>query len=409
MCHTAIPAGGFTPVAYIDKLQVWLPRHLTTKEQRQLRKCCGRRLHVYLKEARCRVQLRQPAPEAFRLLEVIGGDACMVNGIELALDLTSHDRRAVDDLRQFIDRALTMPMRKRRRDDRPMSHPLYYFGTLYHDRREAKRNVVVYSDRPSKVNGRHCVHIEWRAKGAARLRDLGIQRPADLIGFDHRAFWQEHLRLYAWDRAAIGTGYCRSTPTYRVGDRPWEGLGYDDRRFGQIIERAASVSQDGASAQSIRQWCRDLRWFKPTRCMVRLAADALLPAAGETWRERHDRRHGPAQAGPRRPKPLAAVTRGLSDALWEQLRQVIPAEVNSHRYGGGRPRRPDRDCLTAIIVVARGATWREVGDWGICPTKTAHDRLKEWQPAGVFRRMKEAGLDRHEELTGVDWSVLGVR
>ncbi len=34
-----------------------------------------------------------------------------------------------------------------------------------------------------------------------------------------------------------------------------------------------------------------------------------------------------------------------SDAFWQQFQQLIPEHRNTHRFGGGRPRVPDRDCL----------------------------------------------------------------
>jgi transposase len=39
----------------------------------------------------------------------------------------------------------------------------------------------------------------------------------------------------------------------------------------------------------------------------------------------------------------------ISDELWAMLQPLLPVHVNTHRFGGGRPRVPDRDCADAIF------------------------------------------------------------
>ena len=46
----------------------------------------------------------------------------------------------------------------------------------------------------------------------------------------------------------------------------------------------------------------------------------------------------------------------ISDELWEVLEPLI---VNNHRFGGGRPRVPDRTCANGIFYVLRtGCQWK---------------------------------------------------
>lgn len=97
----------------------------------------------------------------------------------------------------------------------------------------------------------------------------------------------------------------------------------------------------------------------------------------------------------------------LSDELWEKIKPLIPEHNNTHRFGGGRPRRPDRDCLEAIFFVLRtGCQWKALDATGICPGSTAHDRFQEWVKAGVFWRFWQAGLMAYDELKGIDWRWL---
>ena len=99
----------------------------------------------------------------------------------------------------------------------------------------------------------------------------------------------------------------------------------------------------------------------------------------------------------------------LPDELWEQLEHLIPERPNTHRFGGGRPRRPDRDCLDAIFYVLRtGCQWKALDATTLCPGSTAHDRFQEWVQAGVFQKFWEAGLLEYDFFVGIDWAWLSM-
>ena len=89
-------------------------------------------------------------------------------------------------------------------------------------------------------------------------------------------------------------------------------------------------------------------------------------------------------ARPKRAGPAARTnpTTGgfqISDELWGVLEPLIPQRVNTHRFGGGRPRVPNR-----------------------------HLRFQEWVAAGVFLELWRVGLERYDELKGLDWSWLNI-
>ncbi len=49
----------------------------------------------------------------------------------------------------------------------------------------------------------------------------------------------------------------------------------------------------------------------------------------------------------------------ISDELWAVLQPLLPVHVNTHRFGGERPRVPDRVCADAIFYVLRtGCQWQ---------------------------------------------------
>ena len=99
----------------------------------------------------------------------------------------------------------------------------------------------------------------------------------------------------------------------------------------------------------------------------------------------------------------------VSDALWAVLEAVVPKHKNSHRFGGGRPRVPDRQCADAIFYVLRtGCQWGALDATDLCPHSTAHDRFQAWVMAGVFRKLWKAGVEQFDELKGLDWGWLSM-
>lgn len=99
----------------------------------------------------------------------------------------------------------------------------------------------------------------------------------------------------------------------------------------------------------------------------------------------------------------------IPDELWAKIEPLLPERVNTHRFGGGRPRAGDRACMDGIFFVLRtGCQWKALSATGICPSSTAHDRFQEWVEAGVFLRLWREGLLAYDELKGLDWAWLSM-
>jgi putative transposase len=99
----------------------------------------------------------------------------------------------------------------------------------------------------------------------------------------------------------------------------------------------------------------------------------------------------------------------ISDELWAVMEPLLPKRVNTHRFGGGRRRVPDRRCADAIFYVLRtGSQWATLNETELCAKSTAHDRFSEWVEAGVFLKLWQAGVEQFDELKGVDWSWLSM-
>jgi transposase len=99
----------------------------------------------------------------------------------------------------------------------------------------------------------------------------------------------------------------------------------------------------------------------------------------------------------------------ISDELWAVFAPLLPKHVNTHRFGGGRPRVPDRRCADAIFYVLRtGCQWEALNQTELCAKSTAHDRFQEWVAAGVFLRLWQVGVERFDELKGIEWAWMSM-
>jgi putative transposase len=99
----------------------------------------------------------------------------------------------------------------------------------------------------------------------------------------------------------------------------------------------------------------------------------------------------------------------IPDDLWEEIAMHLPVHKNTHRFGGGRPRTPDRVCADAIFYVLRtGCQWKALDATRFCPGSTAHDRFQEWVAAGVFLALWETGLLEYDYFEGIDWRWLSM-
>jgi len=66
--------------------------------------------------------------------------------------------------------------------------------------------------------------------------------------------------------------------------------------------------------------------------------------------------------------------------------------------------RPDnRTVFSAILYVLRtGMQWNAIPK-ELCSSSVAHARFQEWERAGLFRALWQAGLMEYDEVRGIDW------
>ena len=105
----------------------------------------------------------------------------------------------------------------------------------------------------------------------------------------------------------------------------------------------------------------------------------------------------PKRAGPATKTNPTTGAFQISDELWEVLEPLIPEHVNTHRFGGGRPRVPDRTCANGIFYVLRtGCQWKALDATGICSGSTA--------PTCAFRN--GLPLECSWSCGGWDWNAM---
>ncbi len=98
----------------------------------------------------------------------------------------------------------------------------------------------------------------------------------------------------------------------------------------------------------------------------------------------------------------------VSDELWALVAPLLPPEPPKPK--GGRPRVPDRACVTGILFVLKtGIPWEYLPvEMGCGSGVTCWRRLRDWQDAGVWDRLHRTLLGRLGEADRIDWERASV-
>jgi hypothetical protein len=125
------------------------------------------------------VEIQQADPKIFSIVEV-----------HVALDLTAETYLECENLQDYFLEML-LPT------SRPNGPVVETGRTAYYNRNiGVGAEVAIYSDRPSKVLGGPCAHLEWRTRGAKVLAKEELRYPQQLLELDHLKFWKKRLTLW---------------------------------------------------------------------------------------------------------------------------------------------------------------------------------------------------------------------
>jgi transposase len=94
----------------------------------------------------------------------------------------------------------------------------------------------------------------------------------------------------------------------------------------------------------------------------------------------------------------------VPDELWAIVEPLLPPEPPKPQ--GGRPRVPDRACLTGLVFVLKtGLPWEYLPrEMGCGSGMTCWRRLHAWAEAGVWHRLHQVLLERLAGAGQIDWS-----
>ena len=101
----------------------------------------------------------------------------------------------------------------------------------------------------------------------------------------------------------------------------------------------------------------------------------------------------------------------VSDAFWERVEALVPQRMPRparqkfvRKPGGGRKPKDARVVFEAIVYVLRtGCQWKALPSERFGSASAIHKRFLEWEKAGFFVTLWQAGLAEYDEMEGIAW------
>ena len=96
----------------------------------------------------------------------------------------------------------------------------------------------------------------------------------------------------------------------------------------------------------------------------------------------------------------------VPEDLWELVEPLLPRRRRRASRKGGRPPLDDRAALCGIVFVLKtGIPWEQLPqEMGCGCGMTCWRRLRDWDRAGVWRRLHRVLLDRLNARGKIDWT-----
>jgi hypothetical protein len=198
---------------------------------------------------RFRIEIHLPDPIALEYLARCPG--LKLTRVDLAQDWTFDDEQPKLDLFETFAEHLVQPHLKR------YARISFDNEGLSTGRRRKGRYFTLYASRACRIDGIvDCLHIECRHLGTQALAQIGLYSPADLLDFDHAAYWHriEANQLLAIDKEHLGRFHSnrRSNMRRRATDpKPFYGRRSEDHWLGSLLYRIHAMDDRGqVSVQS---------------------------------------------------------------------------------------------------------------------------------------------------------------
>ena len=192
-------------VAYFDRVYVWLKYPLWDEQLEDARQRSGANIRDWNYTMpwgpyHQRLDIRQPTREQLRLLQPYIPSDALVNGGEFAYDFIAAGSESARLMQREWDARSFKTFQTRNKWYESGSsvngkHQPYTVETSYTDTRGASSNLVAYSSKVSKVNGKPCLHVELRLSGKAAMVAAGITKFSDLATLDLVALLRKRVIL----------------------------------------------------------------------------------------------------------------------------------------------------------------------------------------------------------------------
>jgi hypothetical protein len=182
-------------------------------------------------------------------------NSVLFNALEVALDWTFDDASDRDQADEFFKQHVV----KRWHGEQDIG----YVGTTYYSGpRTAPNLITAYPDKICRLTGElYCLHVEWRINRVTTLQRAGITL-ADLLSFDHRAFWKNRLVMASVDPSKLGRQPCNALRQTRRRewqvDNGWSSVDYHLRTGNIMVQslenRCTQAVIDAYSKYPSRRW-----------------------------------------------------------------------------------------------------------------------------------------------------------
>lgn len=101
----------------------------------------------------------------------------------------------------------------------------------------------------------------------------------------------------------------------------------------------------------------------------------------------------------------------VSDEFWQRVEPLIPERPRAlagkkriRKPGGGRKPKEARLVFEAIVYVLRtGCQWKALPSERFGSASAIHKRFLEWEAAGFFVKLWQAGLAEYDDMEGIAW------
>jgi hypothetical protein len=202
---------GFKIHFYVDRLRIYFDARIPESDLLRLKELspknmlfrpCTLEHYIHLNQ---RMELFQLDDNRLKELKAIceaSNSDYKITYLELAVDFSNKSRRKVNGLRQFFNKHLVNP---KKRKSKKQAQFCDFKDTHYYNNKNDLIRMALYSKKRYRWDkSRFCVHLEYRYKGLKNLEKLGILTVNDIVAFDHQKYWQQQLDLRKPNFKAIG-------------------------------------------------------------------------------------------------------------------------------------------------------------------------------------------------------------